>query len=59
MRTDDKGQVKYDSSPVGGYAPADLQSAYGLTPTAGAGKIVALYAGNSDYTNGESDLAGC
>ncbi len=56
MRTDEEGAIKYDSSPVGGYAPADLESAYGLTPTDGAGKIVALYGGNSDYTNGESDL---
>jgi hypothetical protein len=46
-------------APVGGYAPADLQSAYGLPGNSGpgAGKIVAIFGGNSDYPNAESDLA--
>lgn len=58
IRTDANGKIAFDSSsPNGGYAPADLQSAYALDPAAGAGKIVALFGGDADYTNGESDLA--
>lgn len=47
------------AQPVGGYGPADLQAAYGL-PTSGgpgAGKIVAIFGGNSDLPTAESDLA--
>ena len=46
------------ASPVGGYGPADLEAAYGL-PTSGgpgAGKIVAIFGGNSDLPTAESDL---
>jgi hypothetical protein len=56
IRTGPDGRLSYDSAPVGGYAPADIQSAYGLTATGGGGKIVALYGGNSDYPNAEADL---
>jgi hypothetical protein len=47
------------AQPVGGLAPADLQAAYGLPTSAGpgAGKIVAIFGGNSDYPTAESDLA--
>ncbi|HEY2518043.1 MAG TPA: S8 family serine peptidase [Polyangiaceae bacterium] len=56
IRTDEGGRFKFDSQPNGGYAPADLQSAYGLSSSAGSGRIVALFAGGSDYTSAESDL---
>ena len=55
--TDDNGNpIHDDSAPVGGYAPADLESAYGLSTTAAAGKLVVLFGGGSDYPQAESDL---
>jgi MYXO-CTERM domain-containing protein len=53
---DDKGKPIQYSSPVGGYGPADLQSAYGLSAAGGAGKLVVLFGGNSDYPQAEADL---
>jgi hypothetical protein len=55
--TDEQGNLVHaDSGPVGGYGPADLESAYGLSPTAGAGKLVVLFGGGSDYPQAEQDL---
>jgi hypothetical protein len=55
--TDDTGKpIHAPAGPVGGYAPADLQSAYGLSPTGGAGKLVVLFGGDSDYPQAEADL---
>jgi MYXO-CTERM domain-containing protein len=45
------------AGPVGGYGPADIQSAYGLSPTGGNGRLVAIFGGGSDYPQAESDLA--
>jgi MYXO-CTERM domain-containing protein len=59
IRTDQDGVPIYaniESGPVGGYAPADIESAYGLPVGGGAGKLVVLYGGNSDYPQAESDL---
>ena len=57
IRVDGSGApIHSDATPVGGYAPADLQSAYGLPAGGGAGKLVAVYGGNSDYPQAESDL---
>ncbi len=57
IRVDDQGRTIHDDDdPVGGYAPANIQSAYGLPVGGGAGKLVVLYGGNSDYPNAESDL---
>jgi hypothetical protein len=56
IRTDEQGHILFAPTPNGGYAPADIQSAYGLPSNGGNGRIVALFAGNSDYTNAESDL---
>jgi hypothetical protein len=56
IHTDGKGQYRFDSAPAGGYAPADLQSAYGLPANGGNGRIVAIFAGGSDYASAESDL---
>jgi len=43
-------------SPPGGWAPADLEEAYGLPKTGGNGRIIATYIGNH-YTNAEADMA--
>ena len=57
IRTDAAGNPIHSlSSPVGGYAPADLESAYSLPVGGGAGKLVVLFGGNSDYPQAESDL---
>jgi hypothetical protein len=54
---DDTGRpIHAPSAPVGGYGPADLQAAYGLSTTGGAGKLVVLFGGDSDYPQAESDL---
>jgi MYXO-CTERM domain-containing protein len=55
--TDGSGNpIHDDAMPVGGYAPADLESAYGLSTTGGAGKLVVLFGGGTDYPQAESDL---
>jgi subtilase family serine protease len=42
------------SSPIGGYAPADLQSAYGINPSGGSGKTVAVVeAGDAPQLEGD------
>ncbi len=56
--TDERGvPIHSMAAPVGGFSPADLQSAYGLPTGGGAGRIVAIFGGGSDYANAESDLA--
>ena len=54
--TDETGQIKSSGLP-GGYGPSDLQSAYGLPASGGAGKIVAIWGAQADYPNAESDLS--
>jgi len=55
--TDEAGNLVHAASgPVGGYGPADLQSAYGLSANGGAGKLVVLFGGGSDYPQAEQDL---
>lgn len=56
LMTDENGEIRFDSAP-GGYGPPDLQSAYGLSANAGAGKIVAIWGAQADYPNAESDMA--
>jgi subtilase family serine protease len=48
-------EARVQASPSG-YGPADLQSAYGLTATAGAGKTIAIVDAYDDPT-AEADLA--
>jgi hypothetical protein len=56
--TDDRGTLIHSmNGPVGGYSPADLESAYALPIGGGAGKIVAVYGGGSDVPDAESNLA--
>ena len=58
MLADDAGvPIESMGGPVGGYTPADLQSAYGIPPAGGNGRLVAVFGGGSDYPNAESDLA--
>jgi hypothetical protein len=58
IATDEKGvPIRSAANPVGGWSPADLQSAYGLPAGGGAGLTVAVYGGGSDLADAESDLA--
>jgi hypothetical protein len=55
IRTDENGYVQKYASPQG-YGPAQLEAAYKLPSTGGAGKIVAVIDA-FHYANAESDLA--
>jgi len=54
-RTDENGDVVHYAQPQA-YGPTDIQSAYKIQPTAGAGKTVALI-DFYHYASAESDLA--
>jgi hemerythrin superfamily protein len=56
--TDEAGlPLRSTAAPVGGWSPADLQSAYGLPAAGGSGLTVAVFGGGSDLSDAESDLA--
>jgi MYXO-CTERM domain-containing protein len=55
---DDNGvPIHSMAGPVGGWSPADLESAYGLPLGGGSGRIVAVFGGNGDVVDAESNLA--
>ena len=55
VRVDAAGQPQPSVTPSG-YVPTDLQSAYKLSPTGGAGRVIAIVDAYDD-PNAESDLA--
>jgi len=56
VRTDTQGKPAVSAAPTAGYGPKQIQSAYNLPATGGAGQTVALIDAYDD-PNAESDLA--